>query len=51
PDCAIRGQRNEPARLAQVLDTIARLRDAEPDDIARATTANAERLFGLPASV
>lgn len=49
PDCGIPGQRNEPARLAQVLDTIAALRDADRDDIARATSANAERLFGLPA--
>lgn len=49
PDSAIRGQRNEPARLTQVLATIAALRHAEPGVIARATTANAERLFGLPA--
>lgn len=50
PDSGIRGQRNEPARLAQVLDTIAALRDADPADIARATSANAERLFSLPAA-
>lgn len=48
PDRGIRGQRNEPARLTQVLDTIAALRNADPDDIAHATSANAERLFGLP---
>jgi len=48
PDSGIRGQRNEPARLTQVLATIASLRNAEPVEIARATTANAERLFGLP---
>lgn len=48
PDCGIRGQRNEPARLTQVLETIATLRHCEPAAIARATTANAERLFGLP---
>jgi TatD DNase family protein len=48
PDSGIRGQRNEPARLLQVLETIARLRNADPGDIARATSANAERLFGLP---
>lgn len=47
PDAGLRGQRNEPARLAQVLETIATLRNSAPDDIARATTANAERLFGL----
>ncbi|MHB8911218.1 MAG: TatD family hydrolase [Lysobacter sp.] len=48
PDCGIRGQRNEPGRLTQVLETIATLRHCEPAAIARATTANAERLFGLP---
>ncbi len=47
PDAGIRGQRNEPARLPAVLDTIAALRNADPADIARATSANAERLFGL----
>lgn len=48
PDSRHRGQRNEPARLGIVLDTIAGLRDVEPDVIANATTANAARLFGLP---
>ena len=51
PDSGIRGQRNEPARLTRVLETIAALRNADPGDIARATSANAERLFGLPAPV
>lgn len=50
PDCGIRGQRNEPARLTQIVETIATLRNAQPDDIARATSANAERLFGLPSA-
>ena len=49
PDAGIRGQRNEPCRLASVVATIAELRDASPDAIAEATTRNAERLFGLPA--
>ncbi|KAB7776648.1 MULTISPECIES: TatD family hydrolase [Xanthomonas] len=48
PDAAIRGQRNEPARLRTVLDTIAELRDAPAASIAAQTTANARRLFGLP---
>src|SRR5690606_22922095 len=48
PDAGIRGQRNEPARLPAVLETIARLRDADPREIAEATSANAVRLFGLP---
>jgi TatD DNase family protein len=47
PLASHRGERNEPARLPGVLDVIARLRDAEPAAIAAATTANAERLFGL----
>ncbi|MGV8940151.1 MAG: TatD family hydrolase [Lysobacter sp.] len=47
PDALIRGQRNEPARLPHILQTIARLRDVPPAEVAAATTANAERLFGL----
>ena len=47
PDSGHRGQRNEPARLTTVRDTIAALRGVEPEVVARATTANAERLFGL----
>jgi len=47
PDAAHRGQRNEPERLATVLESIARLRDMAPGELAAATTANAERLFRL----
>lgn len=47
PDAGIRGQRNEPARLVTVCDTIAALRGADPNEVAEATTKNAERLFGL----
>ena len=49
PDAGIRGQRNEPARLANVLQVVADLRGETPAVIAAATCANAERLFGLPA--
>ena len=49
PDVQHRGQRNEPARMTNVLRTIAELRDQDPTEIASATTANAARLFGLPA--
>lgn len=49
PDAAIRGQRNEPARLPAVLAEIAKLRNEDPDVVSRATTANARRLFGLAA--
>lgn len=48
PDSGIRGQRNEPARLREVLHTIAALRGVDPEVVAEATTANARRLFGLP---
>jgi len=47
PDAGIRGQRNEPARLTDVLAVIAQLRGEEAAAIAAATTANAERLFRL----
>ena len=47
PDSGHRGQRNEPSRLTTVRDTIAGLRGVEPEAVAHATTANAERLFGL----
>jgi TatD DNase family protein len=50
PDSGHRGQRNEPARLTIVRDTIAALRGVEPEVISRATSANAERLFGLKAA-
>lgn len=43
-----RGQRNEPACIAGVLDAIAALRPESRDVIAAATTANAQRLFDLP---
>lgn len=47
PDSAHRGGRNEPARLGNVLDTIASLRGMPADALAHATTANAVRLFGF----
>ena len=42
-----RGERNEPAYLIEVADTVARLRDADAASIAQATTLNAKRLFSL----
>lgn len=50
PDAGIRGERNEPGRLREVLNVIAELRGDEEAHIAAATTANARRLFGLPAT-
>jgi TatD DNase family protein len=49
PDAGIRGQRNEPARLANVLQVVADLRGETPAAIAAATSTNARRLFRLPA--
>ena len=49
PDAGIRGQRNEPARLASVCEVIAGLRGIAADELAAATSANAERLFRLVA--
>ncbi|WP_313274586.1 TatD family hydrolase [Stenotrophomonas sp.] len=47
PDAGIRGQRNEPARLPVILETVARLRGQPAEHIAAQTTANARRLFAL----
>jgi TatD DNase family protein len=47
PDAGIRGQRNEPARLVEILRVVARLRGEDEAAVAAATTANAMRLFGL----
>ncbi len=49
PDAAHRGRRNEPARLIEVLRCVAALRGQPESEIARATTANARRLFTPPA--
>lgn len=43
-----RGERNEPAYVAEVLDHVAALRPESRETIAAATRANAARLFGLP---
>jgi TatD DNase family protein len=43
-----RGRRNEPQFLGHVLARVATLLEQPTDVVARATTANAERLFGLP---
>lgn len=44
---AHQGERNEPAFIVDVLETLALLRGMPPADLAAATTANAEALFGL----
>ena len=43
------GQRNEPALLSEVCASVAALRAVAAEEIAAATTRNAERLFRLPA--
>jgi TatD DNase family protein len=43
-----RGQRNEPAWVGRVGETLAELHGATPDAVAEATTRNARRLFRLP---
>lgn len=43
-----RSRRNEPHWLAHVLERVAALRNEDVGAVAAATTANAERLFGLP---
>ena len=47
PDAWNRGQRNEPARLVGVMESVARLRECNPVTLADATRSNAERLFGI----
>jgi TatD DNase family protein len=42
-----RGERNEPAFMTDVLDTIATLREESAEAIAAVTTANAKKLFNL----
>lgn len=51
PDAGIRGQRNEPARLPFICQTIAELRGVDAEVIAMATSANAQRLFNLPGAI
>lgn len=48
PNCGHQGERNEPARLLEVLSVVARLRGMEQAEVAEATTANARELFALP---
>jgi TatD DNase family protein len=43
----LRGKRNEPAFLLHTVKKIAELRGVQPADIARITTLNARRLFGI----
>jgi TatD DNase family protein len=42
-----RGKRNEPAYVPRTIERLAAVRHTTPDQIARITTENARRLFGL----
>jgi TatD DNase family protein len=45
-----RGKTNQPAWVVHVAEQLALLKDMPLEEVARATTANAEALFGLPVS-
>lgn len=47
PPADRRGQRNEPAFVVATAQAIAEIKEIPLAEVARATTANAERLFGL----
>ena len=42
-----RGRRNEPANVVYIAEKLAEIKDLSYDEITRATTRNAHRLFGL----
>jgi len=48
PNCGHQGERNEPARLREVLKVVAQLRGESEARLAEATSANAKQLFRLP---
>ncbi len=43
----LRGKRNEPSFIVHTVEKLALLRGVSPEDIARITTLNAKRLFGI----
>jgi TatD DNase family protein len=44
----VRGRPNQPAHLAWTAQFLSRTLGIEPEELARLTTENARRLFGLP---
>lgn len=51
PDAGHHHQRNEPAYLVSVWQTISKLRKEDPAEVARVTAQNSIELFGLPAEL
>ncbi|MET0026928.1 MAG: TatD family hydrolase [Candidatus Thiodiazotropha sp.] len=47
PNCNHRGERNEPARLTEVLEQVSTLRSEPPEEVAEQTRRNTYRLFHL----
>ena len=45
---SVRGTRNEPAYLGQLVQTWVKIRGISEDEVARLTTENACRLFKIP---
>lgn len=43
----MRGKRNEPSYMIELVEKVAELKDISPDDVARVTTLNCARLFGI----
>lgn len=43
-----RGKRNEPARVVETAKFLAGLKDVSPEEVARVTSENFARLFGVP---
>jgi len=43
-----RGERNESAWVRYVCEKVAQIKGLTPEEVAEATTANAERMFGRP---
>ena len=47
PPTPHRGERNEPAYIPLIVDRLAALKGISFDEVAQATTENAEHLFGV----
>lgn len=43
----LRGKQNEPAYALYVLEALARHRDMDPDELAKATFENTSKLYGI----